>query len=514
MKKLHFLLLLLISGSLLSQQKIFQHKLDENTLQPQQKITAELASNYEKTEYFLQLPFNLNGELEITLPGGRIIKATNTNRYSYSNKTTSFVYSIQNEPYSDLVFSKFENVVTGMYMSQDGEKVMFHQTKDNIFAVSVVNQSKLDQQEKKDDFITVPAEELDKAFLINPDVCSPSTAICPATTIDVMILFTAEVKNIWGGLAQSNTNAATAITNFNISLANSGVTNTTINLVYSGEIAYTETGNISTDLSRLRSSTDGFLDEAHTLRATYGADLVSLVTSTPTNTCGLGYVNTNSTNYSNTLAFTVSLYNCAVSNLTIAHEMGHNMGLNHDWYVSTTTNPCSHHHGYVNQEAITLGTASPTNTRWRTIMAYTDQCSDAGINCPKINRWANPDLNWNGHPTGKPLTDLQPSHEVFGFMRFACVVSNFMPTVVLGAQESIYESGDVAIYPNPASEFVEVSVKGVKNPVFRVFNAVGQQVLTTKNSKFSVAHWTKGSYFISVYDDQNSLVASKKFLVK
>ncbi|MFP3836198.1 hypothetical protein, partial [Chryseobacterium sp. SIMBA_028] len=79
-------------------------------------------------------------------------------------------------------------------------------------------------------------------------------------------------------------------------------------------IAYTESGNISTDLTRFRTNNDSYMDNIHTLRATYAADICSLITSTPTNTCGLGYVNTNPTNYTGTAGFSVSLYNCAVSN--------------------------------------------------------------------------------------------------------------------------------------------------------------------------------------------------------
>src|SRR5690606_14597751 len=202
----------------------------------------------------------------------------------------------------------------------------------------------------------------------------------------------------------------------------------TINLVYAGEIAYAESGNINTDLTRFRNQTDGFMDDVHTLRTIYGADLCALITATPTNTCGLGYLNTNPTNYSANAAFSVSLRNCAVSNYTLSHEMGHNMGLNHDWYVNQSTSPCSNLHGYVNQTAVNMGTSAPSSRRWRTMMAYNDQCADVGINCPKINRWANPAVNYNSEPTGVAIGNLNASDEAFGFARFACVVSEFMPS--------------------------------------------------------------------------------------
>ena len=45
------------------------------------------------------------------------------------------------------------------------------------------------------------------------------------------------------------------------------------------EISYTPTGTLSVDLDRLKTMGDGHLEDAHTLRDQYGADLVSLLTT-------------------------------------------------------------------------------------------------------------------------------------------------------------------------------------------------------------------------------------------
>ena len=42
---------------------------------------------------------------------------------------------------------------------------------------------------------------------------------------------------------------------------------------------YTPTGQLNTDLSRLEGTNDGHIDNVHTLRDQYGADLVSLLTT-------------------------------------------------------------------------------------------------------------------------------------------------------------------------------------------------------------------------------------------
>jgi len=79
---------------------------------------------------------------------------------------------------------------------------------------------------------------------------------------------------------------------------------------------------------------DGKMDEIHTLRNQYAADQVSLIT-TDTNACGIGWLMSSSDTVSSMApyAFTVvhddSKYAC-LSNQTLAHELGHNQGDNHN----------------------------------------------------------------------------------------------------------------------------------------------------------------------------------------
>ncbi|MFP3593414.1 zinc-dependent metalloprotease [Chryseobacterium sp. SIMBA_038] len=514
--KTNFIILLVCCVNLLSAQiGVFQNPINEGSLSDDQKITKELASSYISTKYYKQPTFNLDSDLKINLPNNKQITAKFDRALTYSNKSESYVYKIENEPQSDLVFSKYDNIVTGMYAPSTGEKVMFHQTNGDIFALSMVSDQKILDQDSKDDQIldsTLPG-----FGKVNSNVCLSTTPVCAASHVDVMVVYTSAARTAWGGVSQSNSFIATAITNFNTSLTNSGVSNVTINLVYSGEIAYTEPGNISTDLSRLRTNNDGYMDTVHTLRTTYGADLVALVTGTPTNTCGLGYVNTNATNYSGANGFCVSLYNCAVSNYSLAHELGHNMGLQHDWYVNTSTTPCSHHHGYVNRTAINSGTSSTSSQRWRTIMAYNDECSAAGFNCTRVNRWANPSVNYNSEPTGIAIGNTNPSNEAYGFSRFACVVSNFMPTAspdVLSTSETLPNVKEFTLYPNPAKDVITISLRDNERYSFKIFNNAGQLVQTTAERSINLKGFNSGGYFLNIYDEKGSFVGSKKFIVK
>ncbi len=86
---------------------------------------------------------------------------------------------------------------------------------------------------------------------------------------------------------------------------------------------------MSTDLSRLRATNDGYMDELHSLRDSYGADLVSLIENEPAY-CGYAYRMTSlSTSFASS-AFSVVHHSCATGYYSFAHEIGHNQGAHHD----------------------------------------------------------------------------------------------------------------------------------------------------------------------------------------
>ena len=55
-------------------------------------------------------------------------------------------------------------------------------------------------------------------------------------------------------------------------------------------------------------------------------------------------------------------------------------------------------YGYVNQRAFEVG--APESSRWRTIMAYENQCDDTGFRCPRPLRFSNPRQSYTGDPLG------------------------------------------------------------------------------------------------------------------
>jgi hypothetical protein len=72
------------------------------------------------------------------------------------------------------------------------------------------------------------------------------------------------------------------------------------------------------------------------------------------------------------------------------HELGHTMGLHHDWYESANKSvPFPYARGYTNHSA-----------GWRTLMAYETVCQDRGKECPRIFFFSNPDLSYQGEALG------------------------------------------------------------------------------------------------------------------
>ncbi len=236
------------------------------------------------------------------------------------------------------------------------------------------------------------AVSLKKATAATAGVLTDSGA-----SIDVMVVYTPAALAANGGTDLMNANIDAQVALTNSIYQNSGVTQR-LRLVHTGLVAYSET-DMNTDLPRLRAVGDGYLDDVPTLRDLYGADVVSLW-GVYSGSCGLGYVMaTESTGFASSAYNVVASPACTGGNAyTFAHEMGHNMGLEHDPYISDTTattvvtpeaggaaTTITYAHGFVD-----LG------NRFRTIMAYNNQCLDTyGSDCPRIPYFSNPAAAYN-----------------------------------------------------------------------------------------------------------------------
>ena len=204
-------------------------------------------------------------------------------------------------------------------------------------------------------------------------------------TLDVMVVYTAAARIGAGSVAAMQATINQAVAETNTGYLNSQV-KPRIRLVYTTEVTYSETGfDWYTCLNRLAGKTDGYMDNVHSLRNTYKADIVVMVCA---NTAYGGLAEAIMATESS--AFCVVARPFITGYYTMAHEMGHLQGARHDRYVDGVENrPYADNHGYT----------YPTGA-WRTIMSYDNACNAAGIRCTRINYWSNPNVQYNGHPTG------------------------------------------------------------------------------------------------------------------
>jgi hypothetical protein len=196
--------------------------------------------------------------------------------------------------------------------------------------------------------------------------------------IDVLVVYTTATKNFLGGDAQAQALAQQAVDSANTAYLNSKIRQR-LRLVNAQEYLYTESGTPGTDLSNLRNSA-----AVQALRDTHKADLVAMIGEV-SGVCGIGYLmGSNTTSGSPTNGFTVTARSCAVGNLSFAHELGHNMGSQHNpENGSGPTYPFGFGH-YVNGV-------------YRTVMSYVDPCPGG---CTRRPYFSNPEVVFSGFPTG------------------------------------------------------------------------------------------------------------------
>jgi peptidyl-Asp metalloendopeptidase len=161
---------------------------------------------------------------------------------------------------------------------------------------------------------------------------------------------------------------------------------TRLELVATAPTAYVENGNIHEDLGHLANQEDGEMDEVHALRNAWLADFVALLIEDSPDYCGLAALMSVVSPEFESSAFSVTYRPCAVGNLTLAHEIGHNMGCHHDRANADSAPAYSWAYGFQDPEG-----------DFRTVMAIVSGCPAP---CTRVAQFSNPDVLWLGDPTG------------------------------------------------------------------------------------------------------------------
>lgn len=240
--------------------------------------------------------------------------------------------------------------------------------------------------------------ELEPISIAAPGVAPAHTAAPqtdPCDQITVLVPYTPEARAAAGGTAAMQSLIALAVAETNQSYVNSGL-GQRLNLVHTMETAPGDAQNdFYDDLYALQFLSDGVFNEVDAARETYYADVVALIIENGAS-CGLGFLNSTAST-----AFSVTHRTCATGYYSFGHEIGHNMGAHHDWYVEGTL--------FYNKGFVNLADS------WRTIMAYNTLCSDHGSGyCTRLQYWSNPDVSYGSPADPMGVSSSGPTNCVAG----------------------------------------------------------------------------------------------------
>jgi len=308
------------------------------------------------------------------------------------------------------------------------------------------------------------------------------------TVIDVMILYTPAALTQAGGLIAIRNVMDIDVASINRSFFVSGV-NAEVRLVHAEQVAYVESGDLTTDVTRLQ---DGTITGVQTLRNTYGADLVCMLTGTPNPMGGQAFEAVVNGVGIPSIGYSAMRYDASMK-LVFDHELGHNLGCNHD------------------AGNVVGGSAYPYSRGWRftamgkqykTIMSY-----DPGMWVPY---YSSPLVNFMGVATGtatadnaRTLNDTAPM--VAGFRPTSSV--NALPDVAVGIPI------DGTVYTTPVSVAVAVSASDSDGSVVQVdyyMDNVYYGTTTAPPHVFNVELVPSGHHFIQAHaiDDAGGMSLS------
>ena len=192
--------------------------------------------------------------------------------------------------------------------------------------------------------------------------------------IDIMVAYTRRAR-----IKSGNINALLRYTfdQTNRIYANSQI-RPRVRLVHSYQTKYAQEEQMLQDLTRLQSPADSYMDEVHSQRNEYAADVVVLLVAERSDRCSIAYIYPG-----DEYAFSVIAQSC-IGLYQLANNLGTVLGARRN-PESRMNDYFAYGHGFCNDA-----------DNWRTVMAW-----NQNDRCPvPIPYFSNPEVSYRGTPTG------------------------------------------------------------------------------------------------------------------
>lgn len=338
--------------------------------------------------------FKPGADISIELFDEDVIMATLSRVEKYANNVTSMVGKVENSKHGFIITTTREDrvlIVIEIPEKNKQYKIIYDHEHDTHYLYEF-NLDELDMLPGSPPLQAPLIQNLSSGELIDTISTNSETESLGDTTIDVMIVYTPAATD-W---ADANAGSidfviSQALARAQLTLDNS---NTLINLelAHSGEINYTESGDLWTDIMRLTEGTDGF-ELAHQWRDQYGADLVTMF-SVFDGSGGMAWL-LNDEQGRPDLGFSIARVQQAHFSYIYIHEIGHNMGAHHHKEQSVEPGP-----GLFEYSAGWRWTDNDSNN-YCTVMTYEyGMFFEDGNDHLVVPHFSNPEIYLNGSLTG------------------------------------------------------------------------------------------------------------------
>lgn len=188
-----------------------------------------------------------------------------------------------------------------------------------------------------------------------------------------------------------------------------------VELAHAQMVDYREAADMGGDLDRLSDPADSVFGIVPALKRRYRADLVHLlVNANEGDGCGIGWLNANPDPGAADWGLSVSDVECATGNYSFIHEVGHNIGMEHDRAVVREPNPDGTNYGYV-----------LVNREVRSVMAYNNACSAQDVYCRRLPYFSSPRLRVSGTPYGRARREGDGAYNAEALCRNAPIIAGF-----------------------------------------------------------------------------------------